>query len=111
MAEMAKYSKAYYLKKCRAFSGWTEMAENARPEKDDEHNEEGESAGPPSPLTDDSVVYIHDNHVVTHGIYKDENILFDRATPEWIAYCRKELAFEIPVFEPVEIKETAGETR
>ncbi len=34
-ADMGKYCKAYLLKDFRAFSGWTELAENARVERTD----------------------------------------------------------------------------
>jgi len=47
-------------------------------------------------LNGDDVVYIHDNLVVTDGIYKDENILFESSDSDWSDFCTNELAFEIP---------------
>jgi hypothetical protein len=32
--------------------------------------------------TGDSIVYLQENYVVTDGIFKDENVLFDDVTPE-----------------------------
>ena len=34
--------------------------------------------------------------VVTDGVYKEENTLFDKVTPEWEEYCKNELSFELP---------------
>jgi hypothetical protein len=96
MATMGKYCKAYLLKQLRAFRGWTERAEHARPEK---------PAETPRPLTDDSIVYLQENYVVTDDIFQDEHILFDQVTPEWMKYCQEELHFEIPVYEPVKVAE------
>jgi hypothetical protein len=92
---MGKYCKAYALKDLRAFSQWTETAENARREKRIVDGREVEAV---RTLTDDSFVYVQENYVVTDGIFKDEYILFDDVTPEWIEYCEQELSFEIPDF-------------
>jgi hypothetical protein len=93
MKTMGKYCKAYLLKKMREFSGWSEKAENARKEKEVVDGKEIEKI---RELTDDSIVYLQENYVVTDGIFKDENIIFGDVTPEWIEYCQKTLAFEIP---------------
>lgn len=102
MAEMGKYCKAYLLKDLRAFSGWTEKPENARQEKQEIEGQEIEAV---RKLTDDSVVYVQEDYVVTDGIFKDENILFDDVTPEWMAYCQQSLQFAIPEYEPVTLEE------
>ena len=104
MAEMGKYCKAYLLKDLRAFSGWVEKPENARLEKREVDGEEVEAI---RELTDDSIVYVQENYVVTDGIFRDENILFDSVTPEWIEYCQQSLGFEIPEYESVTLKEEA----
>lgn len=95
MATMGKYCKAYLLKEMREFSGWSERAENARKEKQEENDKEVKV---PRELTEDSIVYLQENYVVTDGIFKDENVLFDDVTPEWIDYCQKALEFEIPEY-------------
>jgi len=38
----------------------------------------------------------------------DENIIFDNAIPEWKDFCKNPLGFEIPVYEPVEVRALAG---
>jgi len=95
MSEMAKYCKAYELKKFRKFPGWTEKAENAKKEKITEKDREIEEV---RKLEDKSILYLQENFVVTDGIFKDKNIIFDNVNPEWITFCQKELKFEIPDF-------------
>ncbi len=48
---------------------------------------------------------MQENYVVTDGIYKDENIIFDNVTAEWVEYCQLSLEFEIPEYEPVTLNE------
>lgn len=93
MAEMGKYCKAYLLKALREFSGWVENSENARQEK---KPASGEEVTVSRELRDDSIMYIHENYVVTDGIFKDENIIYDEIVPEWIEFCQKALMFEVP---------------
>ncbi|NMG08634.1 hypothetical protein DP117_17715 [Brasilonema sp. UFV-L1] len=100
MASMGKYCKAYPIKKLREFSHWTENAENTRKEKKEIDGKEVEVN---RTLTDDDFLYLQENYVVTDGIFKDENIIFDNVTPEWKEFCQKTLAFEIPVYEPVKV--------
>lgn len=94
MAEIGPYCKAYTLEKLREFENWTENKENARPENLAPVNEDKKR---PRELKPDHIVYLHENHVVTDGIYKNENIIFDNVTPEWIAFCQQHLKFEIPI--------------
>ena len=76
MAEMGRYCKAYLGKDLRAFPGWDEGA--------------GREVG------EDDILYVQENLVVTGGIFKDEDVVFDRVTPEWTEFCTHTLAFEIP---------------
>ena len=99
MATMGKYCKAYSIQKLRTFSGWSEKAENARKEK--QKGPEGQASEVTRTLTADDYLYLQENYVVTDGIFKDEHIIFDQVTPEWIEYCQQTLKFEIPVYEPV----------
>ena len=96
MATMGKYCKAYSIKKLREFSAWTEKAENARKEK--QKGADGKEVEVTRTLTDNDYLYLQENYVVTDGIFKDENIIFDQVTPEWVAYCQETLKFEIPSF-------------
>lgn len=95
---MGKYCKAYLLKKLREFSQWTERVENVRKEKKEVDKTEVEVA---RELTDNDILYLQENYVVTDGIFIDENIIFDNVTPEWKDFCKNTLLFEIPVYEPV----------
>jgi hypothetical protein len=101
MAEMGKYCKAYLAKQLREYPGWTENAANVRKEKKEVDGKEIEVD---RTLDDDSILYIQENYVVTDGIFKDQNIIFDNVTDEWKQFAHEKLAFEIPVYEPIEIK-------
>jgi hypothetical protein len=92
---MGKYCKAYLLEKMRGFSGWDEKAKNARKETVEK---DGEKVEMTRDLVDDSIVYLQENYVVTDGVFKDQNVLFDNVTPEWIEYCQQKLEFEIPEY-------------
>ena len=96
MAEMGKYCKAYLAKQFRQYPGWSENAANVRKEKKEVEVDRQ--------LNDDSILYLQENYVVTDGIFKDQNIIFDNVTDDWKQYCHEKLAFEIPVYEPIEIK-------
>lgn len=93
MTEMGKYCKAYLLKDLRAYNGWVEKSQDARPEKQEIDGQEVEAI---RELTEDSIVYVQENYIVTDGILKDENIIFNDVTPDWIEYCQQSLKFEVP---------------
>ena len=95
MATMGKYCKAYLLERLREFSGWTEKAENAKKNKVMIDGKEVETV---RQLSDDTILYLQENHVVTDSIFKDETVIFDDITPAWIEYCQEVLEFEIPDF-------------
>ena len=103
MAIMGKYCKAYLIKNLRQFEQWTENSENTRKEKQEIDGKEVEVK---RVLTDDDFLYLQENYIVTDGIYKDENIIFDNVTPEWKEFCQKTLEFEIPVYEAVQVQAT-----
>lgn len=98
MAIMGQYCKAYSLKQLRKFEQWSEKAENTGQEQ---HVIDGETTAVKRSLTDDDFVYLHENYVVTDGIFLDENILFDHVTSEWKDFCNHTLEFEVPTYEPV----------
>jgi hypothetical protein len=109
VATMGKYCKAYLLRQFREFSKWTEKAGNARKEKELIDGKEIEAV---RKLTDDAILYLHESYVVTDGVFRDENVIFDDVMPEWIEYCRRVLEFEIPDFAQGEVmKSTAQGTK
>ena len=103
MAEMGKYCKAYYAKDFRQLENWEENLANLRPETTEENGQPVEV--PRTELKDDDILYLQETYVVTDGIFKDEHIIFDKVTDEWKEACHGELGFEIPVYEPIEIRE------
>ncbi len=103
MGTMSKYCKAYLLKDFRQFSNWTENSDNIRQETKIENGKEVEIE---RVLTEDSILYLHENYVVTDGIFQDENIIFGQVTPEWTSFCQKELNFEIPDYAQSDPTET-----
>ena len=105
MAEMGKYCKAYLAKQFRQYPGWSENAANVRKEKKEVDGKEVEVD---RTLDDESILYLQENYVVTDGIFKDQNIIFDNVTDEWKQYCHGELGFEIPVYEPINIPKAEG---
>lgn len=77
---MRKYSKAYYLKDLRPYSGWKELERKADEE----------------PLTDESIVYLQDNLTVVRDPFNEEDFIYNDVNEEWEKFCRETLAFEIP---------------
>lgn len=105
MAEMGKYCKAYLAKQFQEYPGWSMKTENARKEKKEVDGKETEVQ---RELDGESILYLQENYVVTDGIFKDENIIFDNVTDEWKEFCHGTLAFEIPVYEPINIPVASG---
>jgi len=93
---MGKYCKAYYLADFKEFSGWPGHLEYQRTEK---KPSDGKEAAEKRPLSDRDILYLQENHVVTDGIFLEENIVFNRVTPEWIDFCTKKLGFEVPAYQ------------
>jgi hypothetical protein len=98
MGTMGKYCKAYLVKQLRSFEHWREKSENAQHVKE---VVDGHEIIKTRSLTDDDVLYLQENYIVTDGIFKDTNIIFDEVTPEWIEYCQNELVFALLVDELV----------
>jgi hypothetical protein len=77
---MRKYCKAYKLEALRQFSGWTEKTP-----------EDG------STLTDEDICFVWDDFTVqAKSPFSEQGIIFDNVTPEWKAFCKDTLNFEIP---------------
>ena len=90
MATIGKYCKAFLVNQFRQYPQWREQTENIRPQKQVIDNRE---------LTDEDILYLQENYIVTNGIFQDENIIFDDITPEWQEFCHQTLKFELPVYE------------
>lgn len=96
MKTMGRYCKAYPVSRLREFSGWSEATENLRKERKEVDGREVEVK---RELSDKDYLYLQENFVVTDGIFLDENIIFDKVTPEWIDYCTNILMFKIPEYQ------------
>jgi hypothetical protein len=88
---MATYCKAYLLTEFQKFAGWTENSANAAPSEDST-----DATAAPRALDEESVLFLHQNYVVTDGAFSDENIIFDAVSPEWIEFCETSLQFAVP---------------
>jgi hypothetical protein len=94
MAQNSAYCKAYLANNFRAFPGWTEKTTNLRKRKRMEG--EKEIVLDRTRIEDSDILYLHDSYIVTDGIFKDENIIFDTLTDEWKKFCHEQLKFSIP---------------
>lgn len=92
--ETRPYCKAYYLRDLRKFSSWSEEAvsSNGDPGGADAPGDEEDA----TELTDDSIVYVHQDFTVTRSMWHGEDVVFDDVTPEWRQFCEEELEFAIP---------------
>src|ERR1044071_361646 len=95
MATMGKYCKAYPVNRFREFTGWSENLQNLRKEKKQADGQEVEAA---RELKENDHFYLQENLVVTDGVFLDENIIFDKVSPEWEEFCKNTLKFEVPNF-------------
>ncbi|MGF1480496.1 MAG: hypothetical protein ACFB4I_13560 [Cyanophyceae cyanobacterium] len=91
MKTMGAYCKAYPLHQLRQFSQWAEQTDNTRKVQ---QIVDGQTVEVSRVLTDEDFLYLQENYVVTDGIYLDENVVFDRVCPEWVAFCHDYLKFE-----------------
>lgn len=98
MATMGRYCKAYPINRFREFKDWTENQQDARNERQQTDAREIEQK---TERTESRYLYLQEDFIVTRNIFKDEEIIFDRVTPEWIEYCKSTLKFEIPVYATV----------
>ena len=76
---MRKYCKAYHVKDLRQFSSWS-----ASQQEDED-------------ITDETIVYLWDDFtVVKSPVLAEQGVLWQNVTPEWQAFCKETLKFEIP---------------
>jgi hypothetical protein len=86
MAQTSDYCKAYPVADLRRFPGWDERVPPA-----------SVAAGDDAAAGDEAACfYLHDDLVVTAGIYRDERVAFDRVDDAWKAFCRDVLKFAAP---------------
>lgn len=82
MATMGRYCKAYPIARFREFPNWP---------GDDVTMPTDPADGEPQ-----DYLFLQESLVVTRDIFADEDVVFDRITPEWEAFCRDALNFAVP---------------
>jgi hypothetical protein len=75
-SETRPYCKAYYLRDLRRFPAWSDA--------------------PAKSLSDDDVVFLHQDLTVTQSMFHNENVIMGTVTPQWRAFCSTELGFKVP---------------
>src|SRR5262249_6092977 len=94
--KMGSYCKAYPIKRFRQFSEWSENLQNLRKETKEIN---AEARPTTRELREDDFFYLQENLVVTDGVFIDENVIFSSTAPSWEEFCKRELNFEVPVYE------------
>jgi uncharacterized protein len=89
-----KYCKAYHLRDLRRFSGWAENRINWKAKK--EYDAAKDSDNGETVFTDDSIVFVHQDHTVTESMWQNENVIFNDVTDDWRAFCAGDLSFRVP---------------
>ena len=95
-----KYCKAYQLGRLRKYPAWNESRIVRRQNNQDTN--ETDRLNPSNKrfvdgsLTDDKVVFIHQDYSVTDSIWHNENILFAGVDAAWKKFCTDVLMFKIP---------------
>jgi hypothetical protein len=85
LGELRPYCSAYQLKQLRAFPQWHEEKANG-----------GQVSGAFESLSDDTVVFLHQDFTVSRSVWQGEQIVFDAITPEWRSFCEHTLGFHVP---------------
>jgi ankyrin repeat protein len=89
-SSVKNYARAYLLRDLRKFSDWREEKINWK-----ETVPASENGNSPE-LSDDDIVFLHQDFSVTHLIWPGENVIFNQVTPEWSSFCAQELQFRVP---------------
>jgi uncharacterized protein len=87
-----KYCKAYQLQDLRRFPNWVECKINSKEKKEDKIDKRNDA----QKLTDDSVVFLHQDYIVTQSMWHDETVIFNAVTSKWVEFCSNNLAFSVP---------------
>lgn len=98
MAQMSMYCKAVLTDELRKFPGWEARVPPSRAAAKEGHetlqvasensaDEVPTDGAPPEASADESYYFVHDDFVVTAGVYRDEAIAFDAVTDEWKRFC------------------------
>ena len=86
-----KFTRAYHLGELRNFSGWYEEKIDWKENGNADSSENGDPV-----VSDDDVVYLHEDLTVTQSMWHNEQVIFNRVTPEWKNFCTSVLEFRVP---------------
>jgi uncharacterized protein len=88
-----KYCKAYQLKDLRQYPKWSESKLNW---KNDKKADSDDKENDIDTFSEDDVVFLHQDYIVTQSIWHDENVIFNQMTSDWVAFCTETLKFKAP---------------
>lgn len=95
-----KYCKAYQLGSLRKYPDWNEDRTGRKQKKQDTRWTDGrnpsDKIAADDCLTDDKIVFIHQDYSVTESIWHSENVLFVGVDAAWKEFCTDFLKFKIP---------------
>ena len=105
-----KYCSALHLGDLRRYPAWSEK--KLEPKKTD-GKKSSEPAVENEALTDEDVVFLHQDYTVTKSMWAGEDVLFDDVTEQWKEFCNKELRFSVPdsldlIAKPAEAAQSAA---
>ncbi len=86
--EASAYCKAYYLRNLRRFEGWSEILLSDGTKWGDEGAQADLTA---DALSDEHIVYLHQDFTVTKSMWHGEDVIFDNITPAWRTFCETTL--------------------
>ena len=95
-----KYCKAYQLGSLRKYPDWNEnrivRKQNNQDTKGADRLNLSNNITDDGSLTDDKVVFIHQDYSVTESIWHNENVLFASVDAAWKEFCADFLKFKVP---------------
>jgi len=93
-SSVRNYAQGYLLGDLRKFSDWQEAKINWKVTVPETVPENGNADS--TELSDDDVVFLHQDFTVTQLMWPGENVIFNQVTPEWVEFCAQELQFKVP---------------
>lgn len=88
MAKMGRYCSGFLVSDLRKFPGFQPNLDRLRPA-------EGESVAGRRELTDDDVLFLHEDFAVTDGHWRDQHVVFESSDEAWKTFCSAELGFAV----------------
>jgi FOG: Ankyrin repeat len=95
-----KYCKGYRLGSLRKYPDWNAgrvvREQNNQDTERTDRLSQSNNLTEDGPLSDDKVVFIHQDYSVTESIWHNENVLFVGADSAWKEFCTEFLKFKVP---------------